>query len=169
METSVAVSTSPPIQTQHHLHTSSTEPAGNELDGDQAISVVAPTGPDTASTWNPSTFLPLAFGTEPSPGTTTALVIQDTSPPADAAVPATNTGEQPLPAIIDPAAPGWEASETRGEWAGEREEESQDDDSTDEEDYPFWVNLKEDTSSPDEEELRAIEQTTHEVSALDCG
>lgn len=167
METSVVLSTSPAIQPQHQLHTSSNEHAVNELDGDQAIAVVAPTGPDTGSTWNPSPFLPLAFEAEPSSGTTSALVVQDTSQPADGAVPATNTSDQPLPAIIDPAAPGWDAAEPRAEWTGEREEESQDDDSTDEEDYPFWVNLKEDTSSPDEEELRAIEETMDEVSALD--
>ena len=48
---------------------------------------------------------------------------------------------------------------------GEREEDS--DDSTDEEEHPYWANLKEDSSTPDEKELKVIEDTIDEKSALD--
>ena len=61
-----------------------------------------------------------------------------------------------------------ETAPPRTNWEGEHEEDSQDDDSTDEEDFPFWANLKEDTSVPDQEELRAIEESGHEISALNC-
>ena len=40
------------------------------------------------------------------------------------------------------------------------------DDSTDEEEHPYWTNLREDESSPDEQELKEIEKET-EISALD--
>lgn len=163
METAVILPTPPPIQQPHILHPSSSEDPSNELSGGPMTAVIVPPGTDVPSTWNPSPFLPLAFVTQPSSGTTPTLAVQDANPPVDAAAPAT----QPLPGLVDPAAPGWDAAEPRGEWVGEREEESQDDDSTDEEDYPFWANLKEDTSSPDEEELRAIEETMDEASALD--
>lgn len=113
-----------------------------------------------------------------------SLVFSSTSlfPPIDSVVsPAVPEGSQPeatdLPAIrsqsehppapADPVVQGWETSASRTNWEGEREEDSQDDESTDEEDYPFWANLKEDTSAPDQEELRAIEESGHETSALD--
>lgn len=70
------------------------------------------------------------------------------------------------PAPVDPVAPSWETSESRTNWEAEREEDTQDDESTDEEDYPFWANLKEDTSVPDQEELREIEESGREMSAL---
>jgi len=56
----------------------------------------------------------------------------------------------------------------RREGAGEDGEGDDDsDDSTDEEEHPYWVNLKEDTSSPDERELKMIEETGNEISAID--
>lgn len=48
---------------------------------------------------------------------------------------------------------------------GERDDDS--DDSTDEAEHPYWVNLKEDTSIPDERELKMIEEAGDEVNALD--
>jgi len=48
---------------------------------------------------------------------------------------------------------------------GEGDDDSDDSDS--EEENPYWANLKEDTSSPDERELKIIEDTMEEVSALD--
>lgn len=48
---------------------------------------------------------------------------------------------------------------------GEGDDDS--DDSTDEEEHPYWVNLKEDTSSPDERELKMIEETGNETSAIE--
>lgn len=75
--------------------------------------------------------------------------------------------EPPPPPPPPDAAPSiWETSESRTNWEADREEDSQEDDSTDEEDYPFWANLKEDTSTPDQDELRAIE-SGHETSGLD--
>lgn len=71
------------------------------------------------------------------------------------------------PAPTDTVGQGWGTSASQINWEGEREEDSQDDESTDEEDYPFWANLKEDTSVPDQEELRAIEESGHETNALD--
>ena len=40
-------------------------------------------------------------------------------------------------------------------------------DSSDEEEHLYWVNLKEDTSAPDERELKVIEENGDEFSALD--
>lgn len=81
-------------------------------------------------------------------------------------LPATRSQSEHPPASTDTAAQGWGTSASQINWEGEREEDSQDDESTDEEDYPFWANLKEDTSVPDQEELRAIEESGHETSAL---
>lgn len=78
--------------------------------------------------------------------------------------------ERPPPPPVDPADPaasGWENVPPGANWEGDHEEDTQDDDSTDEEDYSFWANLKEDTSGPDQEELRAIEESGHETNALD--
>ena len=47
----------------------------------------------------------------------------------------------------------------------ERDDENSED-SDEEEDAPFWASLKEDTSTPDEHELKMIEDTIDEVSAL---
>lgn len=82
-------------------------------------------------------------------------------------LPVTRSQSEHPPAPTDPVTQGWETSASRTNWEGEREEDSQDDESTDEEDYPFWANLKEDTSVPDPDELRAIEESGHETSALD--
>lgn len=82
-------------------------------------------------------------------------------------LPATRSQSEHPSAPVDPVVQGWETSASRTNWEGEREEDSQDDESTDEEDYPFWANLKEDTSVPDQEELRAIEESGHETNALD--
>ena len=68
-----------------------------------------------------------------------------------------------------------EGSRTRREpRAEEREREDDEDrdddseDSSDDEDHPFWAKFKEDTSAPDEAELRIIEQSSlDEVSAVD--
>ena len=45
------------------------------------------------------------------------------------------------------------------------EHDSQDEDS-EEEDIPYWANLKEDDSVPDAQELKEIEDTVHETSAV---
>lgn len=122
----------------------------------------------------PPPFAPLTFEADSFPAATPA--VDNTGHPANGEISVAVPIDRQPPAVTDPAAPGWEepapgwevgAPESRGDWGGEREEESQDDESTDEEDYPFWANIKEDTSSPDEEELRAIEETMDEVSALD--
>lgn len=81
-------------------------------------------------------------------------------------LPASRSQSEHPPAPADPVAPSWETSESRTNWEAEREEDSQDDESTDEDDYPFWENLKEDTSDPDQEELREIEESGREISAL---
>ena len=51
--------------------------------------------------------------------------------------------------------------------AEEEEGDEESDDSSDEEEHPYWVNLKEDTSAPDDRELKVIEDSVNEVSALD--
>ncbi len=48
---------------------------------------------------------------------------------------------------------------------GEGDDDS--DESTDEEEHPYWVKLNEDTSSPDERELKMIEENGNETSAMD--
>lgn len=111
-------------------------------------------------------FAPVTLETDAVPAAIPA--VENTGPPANGDGSTADPVDPQPPAATDPTAPGWDAPESRGDWGGgEREEESQDDDSTDEEDYPFWANIKEDPSSPDEEELRAIEETMDEVSALD--
>ena len=50
---------------------------------------------------------------------------------------------------------------------GDGEGDDDSDDSTDEEEHPYWVTLKEDTSTPDERELKMIEDAGKEFSALD--
>lgn len=56
----------------------------------------------------------------------------------------------------------------QGREAEDHEERDDEDseDSEDEEEAPFWASLKEDTSAPDEHELKMIEDTIDEVSAL---
>lgn len=56
--------------------------------------------------------------------------------------------------------------ERHAEDEGERDDDDSDE-SEDEEEHPFWANLKEDTSAPDERELKIIEENVEEVSALD--
>ena len=82
-------------------------------------------------------------------------------------LPATPSQSEHPPAPTDTVGQSWGTSTSQINWEGEREEDSQDDESTDEEDYPYWANLKEDTSVPDQEELRAIEESGHETNALD--
>lgn len=50
---------------------------------------------------------------------------------------------------------------------GEGDGDDDSDDSTDEEEHPYWTNFREDESTPDERELKVIEETTTEISALD--
>lgn len=82
-------------------------------------------------------------------------------------LPATRSQSEHPPAPTDNVGQSWGTSTSQINWEGEREEDSQDDESTDEEEYPYWANLKEDTSVPDQEELRAIEESGHETNALD--
>ena len=60
-----------------------------------------------------------------------------------------------------------QAQRTRREAGEEAEGDEDSDDSSDDEEHPYWVNLKEDTSTPDERELQVIEESGDEVSALD--
>ena len=110
---------------------------------------------DSIFTWHSSSAPPPAPSAESV--TTPRLDIFETNQPERGEVPPANPQSEQPPDITPPPP----------EWEGERDEDSQDDDSEDEEDYSFWANLKEDTSSPDEEELKAIEESGHEISALD--
>lgn len=116
---------------------------------------LTPSMHDSLFTWHSSTAPPPVQSAEPI--STPQLDIVEPSQPERGEIPQANADGQQASDIIPPPP----------EWEGEREEDSQDDDSTDEEDYSFWANLKEDTSSPDEEELKAIEEGGHEISALD--
>lgn len=167
MRTSGVLSTAPLVQPETGPRTSSNESPAGVIDNGAAGSVAAAPGIDASLALYPPSFIPLTFEADPVPAATPAG--EDAGPPANRDGSAADPVDRQPPAVTPPPAPGWDAPESRGDWVGgEREEESQDDDSTDgEEDYPFWVNLKEDTSSPDEEELRAIEETMDEVSALD--
>ena len=49
---------------------------------------------------------------------------------------------------------------------GERDDDDSDE-SDSEDEHPFWANLKEDTTIPDERELKFIEENIEEISALD--
>ena len=123
-------------------------------------------GVEVSSARNSVAFPPLAV--EAGSGSAPAPPIQADAPRADGELFITDPPAPPRPAVIDPVAPPvWDVAEPRGEWSVEREEESQDEDSTDDEDYPLWANIREDTSGPDEEELKAIEETMDEISALD--
>lgn len=81
--------------------------------------------------------------------------------------PATRSQSEHPPAPTDGVGQSWGTSASQINWEGDREEDSQDDESTDEEEYPFWATLKEDTSVPDQEELKAIEESGQETNALD--
>lgn len=158
-------STVPLGQQENVAPTPSNESTAGTIDNGAGVSVAATPGVDASLALYPPPFTPLAFEPDPIPVATPA--IENASQPANGDTSAADSVDPQPPAAADPTAPGWDARETRGDWSGEREEESQDDESTDEEDYPFWANIKEDTSGPDEEELRAIEETMNEVSALD--
>lgn len=130
---------------------------GNAVDGNGPEIVTAPTlsTPDNLFTWHSTSMPPPAPSTEliPSP----RLENPEANQAEAGEVPPINSADERALDTTPPPA----------DWEGEREEDSQDDDSTDEEDYSFWANLKEDTSSPDEEELKVIEENGHEISALD--
>lgn len=145
---------------------SSNEGTTGAIENGTAGSIAPTPGVDVSLALFPPPFAPLGFGTDLVPAATP--VVDNASQPASRDVLVEVRADPQPPAATDPTPPGWDAPEPRGDsWGGEREEESQDDDSTDDEDYPFWANIKEDTSGPDEEELRAIEETMDEVSALD--
>lgn len=120
-----------------------------------------------AFAWNLLPRLPSA--STAASGITDPLNTLETSQPETEETPPTIPASELVlvPGTIDPSAQGWPVPEPRPNWDGEREEDSQDDESTDEEDFPFWANLKEDTSSPDEEELKVMEGNKTEISALD--
>lgn len=65
-----------------------------------------------------------------------------------------------VPPVVDPDADSPTAT------VRANENDSQEEDS-DEEDVPYWANFKEDLSQPDEQELKAIEKDSNEVSAFD--
>lgn len=186
MGTSGVPSTAPIVQPEDIARTSSNDSAADAIDNGAAVAVVVTPGVDASLALYPPPFAPLTFEADPFPAATPA--VDNAGHPANGEISVADPVDPQPPAMTDPDAPGWEeaaapesrgdwgapqsrgdwgAPESRGDWGGEREEESQDDESTDEEDYPFWANIKEDTSSPDEEELRAIEETMDEVSALD--
>lgn len=167
MGTSDVPSTAPLVQPEDIARTSSNERTADAIDNGAAVSVVVTPGVDASLALYPPPFAPLTFEADSFPAATPA--VDNAGQPTTGEISAAEPVDPQPPAVTDPTAPGWEvgAPESRGDWGGEREEESQDDESTDEEDYPFWANIKEDTSSPDEEELRAIEETMDEVSALD--
>lgn len=120
---------------------------------------------ENALAWN---FLPrLPSAPTAASGITDPLNTLETSQPETGEMPPAIPASELVPGTIDPSAQRWPVPEPRPNWDGEREEDSQDDESTDEEDFPFWANLKEDISSPDEEELKVIEGNKNEISALD--
>ncbi|KAL8937051.1 MAG: hypothetical protein Q9216_004617, partial [Gyalolechia sp. 2 TL-2023] len=73
----------------------------------------------------------------------------------------------PPPATMDePSSPQDEANEPgEPEQQQAREDDSSQEESSDEEERPFWAEFAEDTSGPDERELKAIEQQDSEVDA----
>lgn len=160
------ISTAPLVQQENTPRPSSNESTAGALDHGAAVSIAATLGLTPPSALFSPPFAPVTLETDAVPASIPA--VENTGPPANGDGSTADPVDPQPPAATDPTAPGWDAPESRGDWGGgEREEESQDDDSTDEEDYPFWANIKEDPSSPDEEELRAIEETMDEVSALD--
>lgn len=154
VESSAFHPSSPTTHLEGLVHISSNGSTVNE-DSHGAAVALTPSMDDNPFTWHSSSAPPPAPSTEPA--ATPRLDIFETNQTERGEIPPANpNGEQP-PDIAPPPP----------EWEGERDEDSQDDDSTDEEDYSFWTNLKEDTSGPDEEELKAIEEGGHEISALD--
>ncbi|MCJ1469986.1 hypothetical protein MMC07_008631 [Pseudocyphellaria aurata] len=162
--TSSASTIAPLTQPESMARPSSNESTTGAIDDGAAGSIAPTPDVDASLALFPPPFAPLGFEDLVPTGTP---AVENASQPASGDVSAEAPADPQPPAATDPAAPVWDAPEPRGDWGGEREEESQDDDSTDDEDYPFWANIKEDTSGPDEEELRAIEETIDEVSALD--
>ncbi len=156
METTI-LSTFPLIRGEELVLTSSNNPV-NTAHNSQVMAAASTLGIDSS---DPSAALTFEAG----PHSASTPVVEDIGAPADGELSATNRVDPQPPPPTDPH-PAWQPPpEPTGEWGGEREDESQDDDSTDEEDYPFWANVKEDTSTPDGEELKAIEEKD-EVNAL---
>lgn len=119
------------------------------------------------TTPDPSPLPPISLNPEaglmpPPPLHETGRSEADEVPPVDS-----SADHPPPPPPPDSAASGWGEVDPTDQWEGDPEEESPDEDSTDEEDNPFWTSLKEDTSGPDEEELKVIEGSLNETSALD--
>lgn len=81
---------------------------------------------------------------------------QDAAPPPPAAA-----GETSLPQPESNDRDNQERPE------GREDSESQDGESSDEEERPYWADFVEDTSSPNERELRTIEEDGQEKDALD--
>lgn len=138
-------------------------PNSDDLHDSNLVDLNAPPAPRNDS--NPSQVSP------PDPPTTDSVVapaVREDSQVEATDLPATRSQSEHPPAPTDTVGQSWGTSTSQINWEGDREEDSQDDESTDEEEYPYWANLKEDTSVPDQEELRVIEESGHEINALDC-
>ena len=83
-----------------------------------------------------------------------------TSTPPNLPIDSANPTNTPTEPVVDANA------DTQAVTVRADENDSQDEDS-EEEDIPYWANLKEDDSIPDAQELKEIEDTVDETNALD--
>ncbi|KAL9003718.1 MAG: hypothetical protein Q9188_003422, partial [Gyalolechia gomerana] len=92
---------------------------------------------------------------------------QSENPPPDANGTRLENASTPPPVTIDePSSPQDEANDQgEPEQQQAREDDSSQEESSDEEERPYWAEFAEDTSGPDERELKAIEQEDSEVDA----
>lgn len=98
-----------------------------------------------------------------------------TAPPQDSIQPADTEGAPPQnpanppPAVAGDSPPPQENGDEQAnseQREGGEDNESQDDDSSDEEERAYWADFVEDTSGPDERELKMIEEDGQETDAL---
>ncbi|KAL8706604.1 MAG: hypothetical protein Q9201_000351 [Fulgogasparrea decipioides] len=120
--------------------------------------------PPTTVTTPPAMQDPTATPHTDPPQESSRLENANAAPPQDVVTPPPAVGGED-------SSPG-QANNEQGnleQQEGREDNESQDGDSSDEEERAYWAEFVEDTSGPDEHELKAIEEAGREIDALDHG
>lgn len=148
-----------------------TTPDGSQLDADAEITTEngRAVSVDSIPTRPLSGRASLEPGTPPPPNTAPAQHSDHITFNRNVVTPAGNTVPPP-PAVHAPPPVGMPPSSPPHGGQNNVNRQSEDDSSSDDEDSGVrrWHPIQEDTSSPDERELKEIEQYGNESSALDC-
>ncbi|KAL8737721.1 MAG: hypothetical protein Q9181_001406 [Wetmoreana brouardii] len=144
-----------------------------------------PPANDTGSEWDDWGSSRTGYEQEPPPTTVTTppamqepAAIPHTDPPQEISEPGNANAAPPQELVAPPPAVGGQdsspgqANNEQGnleQQEGREDNDSQDGDSSDEEERAYWAEFVEDTSRPDEHELKAIEEAGREIDALDRG